>query len=80
MKKLNEPFTITLDYQPSKSLNVSFSDGEIIVIKSFEISKNLKEKEIIKQIELVAKEVIKKRDKNVEEVEVELIPSENEEK
>lgn len=72
MKKLNKPFTVTLDYQPSKSLNISFSDGEIIAVKSFKISKDLKEKDIIKQIKVAAKEIAEKHDNNIEEVEDEI--------
>jgi hypothetical protein len=58
MKKLNKKFTVTVDYNPNNTLNISFCDenGKMLV-ETFKLKTALTEKTLLKMIKNVEKDL-----------------------
>lgn len=61
MKKLNKQFTLTVNYNPENSLNVSYCDEKnIMIVQTFQLKSKLTEKSLVKLIKKVQKELEEK--------------------
>lgn len=57
LKRIKKPFTLCVDYQPKKTLSISFTeDDKQMLVKTFEIKRRLSQFKIIKIINKVIKE------------------------
>ena len=61
MKKLNKQFTLTVNYNPENSLNISYCDEKnIMIVQTFQLKSKLTEKSLVKLIKEVQKELEEK--------------------
>lgn len=61
MKKLNKQFTLTVNYNPENSLNISYCDEKnIMIVQTFQLKSKLTEKSLVKLIKKVQKELEEK--------------------
>lgn len=61
MKKLNKQFTLTVNYNPENSLNISYCDEKnIMIVQTFQLKSKLTEKALVKLIKKVQKELEEK--------------------
>ena len=61
MKKLNKQFTLTVNYKPENSLNISYCDEKnIMIVQTFQLKSKLTEKALVKLIKKVQKELEEK--------------------
>ena len=61
MKKLNKQFTLTVNYNPENSLNISYcNEKNIMIVQTFQLKSKLTEKSLVKLIKKVQKELEEK--------------------